>query len=646
MLPTLVITLREGVEAALIVGIVAAFLVREGRRDALRWMWLGVGLAVGLCLAVAIGLEVVGESLPQRRQEGLETVVGVIAVGMITYMIVWMRRHSRQLKGSLQASAAGALASGSTIALVGMAFLAVLREGLETAVFLLAVFQDATDPGAAGFGAVLGLVLAAAIGWGLYRGGVRINLSRFFRVTGVVLAFVAAGLLATAVHTAHEAGWIEVLQARAVDLTWLVHQGTVSGSLLTGMLGLQPVPTVAEAAAYLLFAVPLALFVAWPQGGPRRPGRRARRGVVTAALAALAALVVGGCGGGDGGGAKAAGAKTVKVTLTDDGCSPQDLSLPAGPTTFEVTGGGSGRTTEFEVFDGSRILGEVENVTPGLKRSFSLTLKSGDFVLSCSGGSQEPTGKLTVTDGGAGAGRADAGADEAVGTYRDYLERQSDALVTATTAFAAAVRDGDVAKARALYAPARVPYERIEPVAESFGDLDPAIDARAGDVPKAEWTGFHVLERALWVTGTTKRHGAVADKLVADVKRLQALVRTVELEPAQVANGAVELLGEVSKSKVTGEEERYSRIDLLDFKANVEGARAAYDAVAPLLPADADGERLESRFASVDSTLDRYRKGDGFVSYDDLTRADTRALSQAIDALAEPLSQVPARIVA
>jgi high-affinity iron transporter len=645
MLPTLVITLREGVEAALIVGIVAAFLVREGRRDALRAMWLGVGLAVVVCLGVAIVLRVVGESLPQREQEGLETVVGLIAVGMVTYMIVWMRRHSRGLKGALQESAAGALASGSALALVGMAFLAVLREGLETAVFLLAVFQDSTDPGAAGGGAVLGLVLAIAIGWALYRGGVRINLSRFFRLTGVVLAFVAAGLLATAVHTAHEAGWFNVLQGRAVDLTWLVHQGTVTGSLLTGMLGLQPLPTVGEVLAYLLFAVPVALFVVWPHG--RRPGPRLRRGVVTAALAALVALIVGGCGGDAAdGGAKASGSKTVKVTLADDGCSPQDLELPAGPTTFEVTGGGSGKTTEFEVFDGTRILGEVENVTPGLTRSFSLTLKAGDYVLSCTGGSQEPTGKLAVTGRGASTRTADAGAAKAVDTYRSYLQDQSDALVTATTAFADAVRAGDVAKARALYGPARIPYERIEPVAESFGGLDPAIDAREGDVPKAEWTGFHVLEQALWVKKTTQGQALVAKKLVADVKRLQQLVETVEIEPAQVANGAVELLGEVSRSKVTGEEERYSGLDLVDFQANVEGAQAAYAAVAPLLPERAGGEQIQARFDAVDQALDRYREGDGFVVYDALSKQDTRGLSQAIDALAEPLSQVPAKIVA
>lgn len=276
MIPTFVITLREGVEASLIVGIIAAFLVKEGRRDALRQMWVGVGIAVVLCTAVAVILRVVGQDLPQRQQEGLETIVGLVAVATITYMIVWMRRNARGIKAELEGEAASALATGSTMALVGMAFLAVLREGFETTVFLLAAFQDSANTTAAGTGAILGLAAAIAIGLGLYRGGVRINLTRFFRVTGLVLVFVAAGLLATAAHTAHEAGWVNGLQGQALDLTWLVQPGTISGSLLTGMLGLQPQPTVIEVIVYLAYAVPMALYVAWPDRlRPRL--RRSRR---------------------------------------------------------------------------------------------------------------------------------------------------------------------------------------------------------------------------------------------------------------------------------------------------------------------------------------------------------------------------------
>jgi high-affinity iron transporter len=272
MIPTFVITLREGVEASLIVGIIAAFLVKEGRGDALRQMWIGVGIAILLCAAVGVGLDIAGEELPERQQEALETIVGAIAVAMISYMIVWMTRHSRGIKAELEGGAASALARGSALALVAMAFLAILREGFETSVFLLAAFQDAADTTAAGTGAVLGLLGAAIVGVGLYRGGVRINLSRFFRITGLVLVFVAAGLLATAAHTANEAGWIGGFQGQAVDLSWLVVPGTVTESLLTGMLGLRPSMTVAETVLYLAYAVPMALYVLWPRGvRPRRP---------------------------------------------------------------------------------------------------------------------------------------------------------------------------------------------------------------------------------------------------------------------------------------------------------------------------------------------------------------------------------------
>jgi len=279
MIPTLVIALREGVEASLIVGIIAAFLVKEGRGDAMRQMWLGVSIAVALCVGIAVILRMVGEDLPQRQQEGLETVIGLIAVSAVSYMIIWMRRNAKGIKKVLEGNAASALASGSTMALVAMAFLAVLREGFETSVFLLAAFQDASDTTAAGAGAVIGLLAAVGIGLGIYRGGVRINLTRFFRVTGLILVFVAAGLLATSLHTAHEAGWFNGLQGQALDLTWLVQPGTVSGSLLTGMLGLQPQPTVGETLIYALYAVPMALYVLWPDRlRVRRAPARARRG--------------------------------------------------------------------------------------------------------------------------------------------------------------------------------------------------------------------------------------------------------------------------------------------------------------------------------------------------------------------------------
>ncbi len=379
------------------------------------------------------------------------------------------------------------------------------------------------------------------------------------------------------------------------------------------------------------------------------PGRAA----APALLALTLGLASAACGSDDDGaaGGDASGARTVEVALTDAGCEPAKLDLQAGATTFKVTNKGTGRVSEFEVKQGDRILGEVENVSAGLERSFSLNLKQGTYVLACPGGTSAAEGTLTVGAAGAAAGgQAAAELTAAADRYRTYVQAQTAVLVARTRELAAAVTAGDVAAAKQRYVPARIPYERIEPVAESFGDLDPAIDAREGDVPAAEWGGFHRIEQALWVKGTTQGMAPVARKLLADVTRLQGLVRTVELDAPQIANGANELLGEVSKSKITGEEERYSHTDLVDFKANLDGSRAAFDAVRPALD-KLDGDlagRIQQRFDATDQALVSYQQGQlgSYVSYDRLDDPDKRTLSQSIDALAEPLSLVSAKLAA
>jgi high-affinity iron transporter len=272
VLPTFVIGLREGLEAALIIGIIAAFLIQRDERRALRWMWAGVALATILCLGIAWTFRVIDRSLPHKQQEALAAAMALLAVGGVTYMIIWMRRHSRGLKHVLETHAQTALTRGSTWALVGLAFFAVIREGLETSVFLIAAFQNSLNPRATGTGAVLGILVAAALGYGIYRGGVRINLSRFFRFTGFILVLVAAGLAASAAHAAAEAGVLTLGQASALNLTWLIAPGTIRASLITGMLGLQPTPTVIEVSLWLVYAIVMSLYVLWPQG--RAPQQR------------------------------------------------------------------------------------------------------------------------------------------------------------------------------------------------------------------------------------------------------------------------------------------------------------------------------------------------------------------------------------
>ena len=264
MLATFVIGLREGLEASLIIGIIAAFLKQSNRTDALRKVWLGVGAAVLLCLAVGITLQAVSASLPQRQQEMLECVVAAIAVVMVSYMVLWMRKHSRDLKSDLQHATGSALARGSAGALVVMAFLAVLREGFETAVFLLAAFQSALSPVQAAIGVILGVAVAVALGYLIYRGGVKLNLSKFFRITGVVLVLVAAGLVMSTLRAAYEAGWLTVGQQTWLDLSAIARPGSVQESLLTGMLGIRSSLPVVEVVAYLLYAIPMLLVVLWP----------------------------------------------------------------------------------------------------------------------------------------------------------------------------------------------------------------------------------------------------------------------------------------------------------------------------------------------------------------------------------------------
>jgi iron uptake system component EfeO len=337
--------------------------------------------------------------------------------------------------------------------------------------------------------------------------------------------------------------------------------------------------------------------------------------------------------------------RVVSIQVDSGGCSASQTRLPAGPTTVQIHVQDGNTVTEVELVKQPIVLAEIENVEASrAEHSFSLELPAGPLVLYCPGGATTRT-TLTVT-GEAAPAASPAGA-AAVARYRRWIESQAQQLVDSTLDFTAALQSGNLARAKALYPVARVYYERVEPVAEGFSTLDKEIDARAGDVPAAQWTGFHPIERDLWIHHTTHGTGQLARKLVADVTAVNGVATRLALTPAQIANGSVELLNEVSQSKITGEEERYSHLDLVDFEANVEGSEAAFDALRPLLPArDAALARtISARFADVKSALGHYRRGGGFVLYTALDHHDTRLLSNAVDALADPLSQVSALVV-
>jgi len=272
MLVPFLIMLREGIEASLIVGIVASYLVKTGRRSWLFAVWSGVALAVLLCAIAGLLLTLLNADFPQAQQEAFEAVIGVVAVFMLTSMVFWMKKAARSMKAGLQESIDTALTTGSHhgLALVGLVFFAVAREGFESMVFLLATFQQSSGPWAA-LGAVLGLATAAVVGFAIYWGGIRINLSRFFRWTAVFILVVAAGLLAQSVRSLHEAGVWNSLQQVVFDWSHVIPEDSPLGTFLSGILGYRDTPTASEVIVYVGFLlISLPIFFGVP-AVPARP---------------------------------------------------------------------------------------------------------------------------------------------------------------------------------------------------------------------------------------------------------------------------------------------------------------------------------------------------------------------------------------
>jgi len=372
------------------------------------------------------------------------------------------------------------------------------------------------------------------------------------------------------------------------------------------------------------------------------------RRILLLAAGTVAALSTAACSGSSGSGSGDDAKDTIAVAASDTTCDVATTTLEAGTHTFTVTNKGS-KVTEFYVYaEGDRILGEVENIAPGVARDLLVELPAGDYQVACKPGMVGDGIRHDLKVTGTSTQLSD---DEelsaAVDGYKQYVQTQISALQEKTQEFADAIKAGDVAKAQALYPVARSYYERIEPVAESFGDLDPKIDARENDVePGDSWTGFHVLERDLWQTGDVAQSGPVADQLVSDVNELATRAQDLDLQPLDLANGALGLLDEIATGKITGEEDRYSHTDLYDFAANLEGSQQAVQSLRPVI-ADRDPDlasALDEQFKATSAELEKYHTGDTWTTYTDLSQDQLRALSDAINALAGQVSQVPAVI--
>jgi iron uptake system component EfeO len=237
----------------------------------------------------------------------------------------------------------------------------------------------------------------------------------------------------------------------------------------------------------------------------------------------------------------------------------------------------------------------------------------------------------------------------ATNAYRVWVGSETAKLLVGVRRLSAALDAGNLARAKSLYGPVHAHYEQIEPVAESFGNLDPEIDARANDVPASKWRGFHKIEQLLFQKSTTAGTAPLGKQLLTDVETLAGKVKTLQLTPKELANGSVDLLNEIASSKITGEEERYSHDDLADFQANLDGAKEAFVLLTPALVKGGNTAlvaTIRSRFAVVQTGLNKYRRPTpfGFALYGALTSTDRRAFSGQVDALAEPMSTIASKL--
>jgi iron uptake system component EfeO len=377
--------------------------------------------------------------------------------------------------------------------------------------------------------------------------------------------------------------------------------------------------------------------------------RAVRFSLVTAAVTAAALAAVTGCT--EKSDAKD-GDRVIDVTATDDTCETSTKEIAAGHVELAIENKGSKVTEVYILFPDDRVVTERENIGPGTKQRVTAEVKAGDYQIACKPGMKGDGIRQDLKVTGADAvAKHDPRLDKAVAAYRAYAQAQADETLPKVATFVAAVKAGDLEAAKKAYAPSRIGWERTEPVAESFGDIDPKVDVRADGLEAGQkWTGWHRLEKALW---QDKKIGpeekTLADQLVTDLTDWQKRVGKAEITPTSMANGAKELLDEVATGKVTGEEERYSHTDLVDFKANVEGAQKSYELLKPVAQENdaALVTELDKQFTAIDALLDKYRADKtsyDFVSYDKVGAAQRKELSDAVNALAEPLSKLAAAV--
>ncbi|MEU6280938.1 iron uptake transporter permease EfeU [Streptomyces sp. NPDC047028] len=663
--PSFLIGLREGLEGGLIVSILIATLVRAGARQRLPQVWTGVLAAVALAMSFGAVLTFTAASLPTTAQEAFGGALSVIAVAFVTAMVFWMRRSARGLSGELKEKVTGALAMGSGV-LVLTSFLAVGREGLETALFLWTTAQAAGESVGPLTGAGIGLVLATALCWGLYRRVLKINLTKFFTATGAVLIVIAAGVLGYGLRDLQEGGVLPGKAAFAFDLSGSVDAGSWYSTLLQGVLNLTPAMTWLQVVAYVAYlATVMTLFIrgvrtpaAKPAPSPEaekpapapKPARSPRpRWVVPAAVVAVPAVVAAGVVAFSR--PKPAGDQTVAVSPTDCG---QGFTAPEpGRQTFRMHNTG-GKTSEVYLIDPATnaVYGEIEGLAPGTTRDLVATVAGGTYAWRCvPTGGRPVTSKSVSVTGGKGATPVVPVSEQDLAAplkaYKTYVEHGLDTLVTQTRTLDRDIAGGHLDQARTDWLTAHRTYASLGAAYGTFQDYDQKIDGRPDGLPDGvhdkAFTGFLRIEYGLWHGESAKDLSAPADRLAADTGGLRTAFPAQPFDPGDLPLRAHEILENTLQFELTGDTDMGSGTNLATADANLAGTRELLTVLKPLLTprapkllptVDADTARLQKLLAAA-------HDGDHWTPVDRLGTSGRQRVDGATGQLLEDLAAVP-----
>ncbi|MFG2958237.1 iron uptake transporter permease EfeU [Streptomyces sp. NPDC048291] len=663
--PSFLIGLREGLEAGLIVSILVATLVRAEARNRLPQVWTGVLAATALAMSFGAVLTFTAASLSATAQEAFGGTLSVIAVAFVTAMVFWMRRSARSLAGEIKEKVTGALAMGTGV-LILTSFLAVGREGLETALFLWTTARAAGESAGPLTGAGIGLVLAAGLCWGLYRRVLKINLTRFFTCTGAVLIVIAAGVLGYGLRDLQEGGVLPGNTAYALDLSAHIDAGSWYSTLLQGVLNITPTMTWLQVIGYVGYlAVVMTLFVrgvrgagaaapkpaaATPAPRPARDPRRRPAWVVPVAVVAVPAVVAGlvvalarp----------KPASGETVAVSETE--CGKGFTAPKPGRQTFRMQNTGS-KTAEVYLIDPSSnaVYGEVEGLAPGTTRDLVATVAGGTYAWRCvpSSGKAVTSASVTVS-GGTGSTKAVVPVSEndlaaPLKVYKAYVEQGLATLVAQTRTLDADIAGNHLAKARTDWLAAHLTYSSLGAAYGTFEDFDQKINGRAdglaGGVADPDFAGFHRVEYGLWHAQTAGQLKAPVQALADAAAGLQEAFPAQDFDPGDLPLRAHEILENTLQFELTADTDEGSGTNLATADANLAGTRELLTVLRPLLTTRAPRllPAVDADIARLQKLLDAEHRGASWTPVEQLDTVTRQRIAGATGQLLEDLAPVP-----